>query len=117
MPETLANLKQRYVLGLLTNHVGRWARSLLQRLKLTTFFEVVVISSEIGARKPDAVTYLRTCELLNVSPHCAVYVADEEEDLVGCEAAGMFPVFIPGEDRHSGVGLPIRNVSDLLNWL
>ena len=117
IPQTLADLKERYVLGLLSNHVSRWARALLQRLELTPFFEAVVISSEIGARKPDAVTYLRTCELLHVSPHCAVYIADEEEDLVGCEAAGMFPIFIAGEDRHSRVGLPIKTVSDLLIWL
>ena len=110
---TLATLKRRYIIGLLSNHVGSWARALLQRFDLLPLFDGVVISSDIGARKPDLRTYLSICERIGVAPEHAVYVADEEEDLVGCQAVGMLPVFIPGQDSNSRVGLWIERVSDL----
>ncbi len=113
MRATLATLKRRYTVGLLSNHVGSWARALLQRFDLLNLFDDVVISSDIGARKPDPRTYLRICERIQMLPEHAVYVADEEEDLVGCQAVGMFPVFIAGEDASSRIGLSIERVSDL----
>jgi FMN phosphatase YigB (HAD superfamily) len=113
IPQTLAVLKESYVLGLLSNHVGRWARALLERFALLPSFDVVVISSEIGARKPDLLGYERVCQMLKVAPEKAIYVADEEEDLIACQAVGMFPIFVPGEDAGSTVGLLLENVSDL----
>ncbi|MBM4432206.1 MAG: HAD family hydrolase, partial [Chloroflexi bacterium] len=115
--DTLAALQQRYVLGLLSNHVARWAYALLERFALRPYFAAVVISSKVRARKPDLITYERICQLLSIAPERAVYIADEEEDLVGCQAAGMFPIFVPGEDAHSRVGLPIARLSDLLVFL
>ena len=112
--DTLAGLQQRYTLGLLSNHVARWAYTLLDHFSLRLCFQAVAISSEIGARKPDLRTYQRICQALSIAPERAVYIADEEEDLVGCQAAGMVPIFIPGEDACSRVGLPIARLSDLL---
>ncbi len=117
IPQTLARLQERYPLGLLSNHVAPWAHALLDRLGLTPFFEVVVISSEVGQRKPAGLVYRLVCEELNVPPGSTVYIADEEEDLLGCQAAGMFPIFIPGEDSQSDVGLEVGHVSDLLDLL
>lgn len=114
---TLAALKERYIVGLLSNHVGRWARALLERFALMSFFDAVLISSDIGARKPDLLTYERICQLLDVPPEHSVYIADEEEDLIGCQDAGMFPIFIPGEDASSSVGFRVESVSDLLHVL
>jgi HAD superfamily hydrolase (TIGR01549 family) len=113
--QTLAQLKKRYRVGLLSNHIGPWVRALLQRFELMPYFQAVVVSSEIGARKPDRLPYLRTCQLLQVAPERAVYVADEEEDLIGCQAVGMLPVFIPGEDVSTSIGLHIQKVSDLVS--
>jgi len=114
MAHTLARLKEEYLLGVMSNHVGRWARSLLERFDLMRFLDAVLISSDIGVRKPDTVLYQRICQLLGVSPCEALYVADEEEDLRAAQAVGMFPVFIPGEDASSHVGVQIDEVADLL---
>jgi FMN phosphatase YigB (HAD superfamily) len=92
----LARLGRRYRLGLLSNYVGSWARTLLANWELTDMFRRILISSDMGIRKP------------------AVYVADEEEDVVAAERVGMFPVFIPGEDRESSVGTKIKGLADLI---
>lgn len=115
IPQTLAELKVKYAIGLLSNYVGRWARVLVERLGLMPFLDAVLISSDIGARKPAPVIYQRICQLLRVTPYQAAYVGDEEEDLIGCQAVGMLPIFIPGADASSNVGLRIERVSDLLH--
>jgi putative hydrolase of the HAD superfamily len=112
--QTLAALQTRYQLGLLSNHVGRWARALLDRFALSPFFPSVVISSDIGARKPDPLPYQHICHRMHIAPQQAAYIADEEEDLVGCQAVGMFPIFIAGQDASSSVGWVIERLSELL---
>jgi HAD superfamily hydrolase (TIGR01509 family) len=110
----LARLGRRYRLGLLSNYVGSWARTLLANWELTDMFRRILISSDMGIRKPDPATYRHICRMLEVSPGAAVYVADEEEDVVAAERMGMFPVFIPGEDRESSVGTKIKGLADLI---
>jgi len=113
IPETLEALRAKCRLGLLSNHVARWGNSLLEHHHLRPFLHAVVFSSQLGARKPAPWTYERICQLIRVPPQQAMYVADEEEDLIGCQAVGMFPVFIPGQDAASRVGLCIDALSAL----
>jgi HAD superfamily hydrolase (TIGR01509 family) len=114
MAQTLTTLGQRYALGLLSNHVGVWTRKLLARWGLMDLFRAVLVSSDMGIRKPDLAVYREICRRLQVRPGAAVYVADEEEDVVAAERVGMLPIFIPGEDRESRVGTRIERLSDLL---
>jgi FMN phosphatase YigB (HAD superfamily) len=114
IPQTLAELKTKYAVGLLSDYVGRWARALLERFGPMPSLDAVLISSDIGARRPAAVMYESICQLLDLAPAQAVYIGDEEEDMIGCQAVGMFPVFIPGQDSASSVGVRIEKVSDLL---
>lgn len=114
IPDALSELKEKYALAVLSNYVGRWARSLLERDGVMPLLDAVLISSDVGVRKPAPVIYERVCQLLGVAPRLAAYVGDEEEDLIGCQAVGMLPVFIPGQDSASSVGLRIETISDLL---
>jgi HAD superfamily hydrolase (TIGR01509 family) len=110
----LDKLGRRYTLGLLSNYVGSWARTLLAKWGLTDRFRGILISSDRGVRKPDLAPYREICRMLGVRPGAAVYVADEEEDVVAAERAGMFPVFLPGEDHESSVGTRIQGLADLI---
>ncbi len=115
--QTLGQLGRHYSLGVMSNHVGEWARSLLARFGLSPLVDAVLISSDLGVRKPAEEIYARICEMLNVEPSSAIYVADEEEDLLAAAGIGMRPVFLPGEEATSAVGVEIRRVSDLLPLL
>ena len=112
--QLLVKLGGRYTLGLLSNYVGSWARTLLAQWGLTGLFRGILISSDVGVRKPDLEAYQEICRRLGVRPEAAVYVADEEEDVVAAKRVGMFPVFIPGEDRESSVATKIKGLSDLI---
>ncbi len=111
----LARLHERYRLGVLSNHVSRWAHRLLERAGALPHLDAVLISSDAGRRKPDAGLYVRACELAGCAPDTSVYVADEEEDLLAAQSAGMYPVFMPGEEAHCDIGVCIDKLSDLLS--
>ena len=115
--ETLSRLKARFRLGLLSNHIGRWARTLLESHDLNQYFDGILISSDAGTRKPERSLYKSICATVGVPPSNSVYVADEEEDLVAAQSVGMTPIFIPGEDASSRIGNRIEAVSDLLTIL
>jgi putative hydrolase of the HAD superfamily len=112
-PGVLAALSGRYRLGIITNfdHAPT-VRSILTRDGLAPYFETVVISSEIGWRKPHQTMFRTAIERLGVSASDAVFVGDNFElDVVGASQAGLTGVWY-----RRGSGEPPRGhqtVSDL----
>ena len=88
--ETLAALRAR---GLALGVVANWDYSVHRRLeeaRLTGWFDTVVVSAEVGARKPDPLPFRVALERLRARPERAVHVGDHRpHDEVGALAAGM----------------------------
>lgn len=76
-------------------------RSLLTGLGLNDLVDVLVLSCEVGAAKPDPRIYNLALELLEVEPHQAVFVDDQQRYCDGAAAIGMRTVLI---DRFRGAG-------------
>ena len=55
--KVLTSLIGEYRLGVLTNGVGRAQRAKLASAGLTTYFEDIVVSGEVGSRKPEPEIY------------------------------------------------------------
>ncbi len=70
-------------------------------------FEVVVISGEIGMRKPEARIFTRTARLLGLEPHECVMVDDLPSNVAGAEAVGMHAVL------HRDVDTTVRALNGL----
>ncbi|MFX0061519.1 MAG: HAD family hydrolase [Candidatus Hermodarchaeota archaeon] len=69
--------------------------SLLSTLNLTEFFDIIIISGEVGVRKPDPRIFSLALEATNLQPTEVVYVGDTlKDDVQGARAAGIFPVLI-----------------------
>jgi putative hydrolase of the HAD superfamily len=84
------------------------------RLKDT--FDVVVLSSDLGIRKPDAGIFTRTLELLGVEPRSCLFADDTEANLVTAQAMGMTVIHALDEDETAQqlrtlLDLPERPVS------
>ncbi|MFN2507576.1 MAG: HAD-IA family hydrolase [Chthoniobacterales bacterium] len=94
-PETfdvLRTLHPRFNLSVISNFDGR-LRMILEQLGISKFFAQLVISSEIGADKPDPLIFQRALELAGVSASEALYVGDDPvHDWEGAAAAGL-PAF------------------------
>ncbi len=81
-----------FLLGLVSNITlyGDFVRCDLDRLGLLDLFQAVVLSSELGVRKPHARIYEAVLTSLRVPASAAVFVGDRlREDIAGPQAAGM----------------------------
>jgi putative hydrolase of the HAD superfamily len=87
--EVLERLRARYKLGIVSNFDGR-LRMILEQLGISKFFAEVVISSEVGADKPDPLIFRRALELGGVRPNEALLAGDDPvNDWDGARAAGL----------------------------
>jgi putative hydrolase of the HAD superfamily len=90
-------LRPRFRLAVVSNFDGR-LRPILANLGVDKFFEHTVISSEVGADKPDAWIFERALELIGVAAAEAMHVGDDPaRDWQGAAAAGLhsFPLHRP----------------------
>ncbi|MFC4552083.1 MULTISPECIES: HAD family hydrolase [Halorussus] len=89
----LADLKEEYRLGLLTNGSVRAQQSKLDRFDWLDDFEAVVITGNLDAGKPDERAFKAVLDALGVEPEQAVYVGDDPDaDVRGAKGAGMYAV-------------------------
>jgi HAD superfamily hydrolase (TIGR01549 family) len=94
-PRVLATLAERYRLGVVTNfdHAPT-VRSILLRDGLDSYFDTVIISSEIGWRKPHGTMFGTAIERLGIPAADALFVGDNFElDVVGASRAGLTAVW------------------------
>ena len=59
------------------------------RDRLAATFDSVVISGEVGMRKPEERIYLHTCEQLGLAPEECVFIDDLEHNVTTAESLGM----------------------------
>lgn len=87
--ETIEELRPRFRLGVISNFDGR-LRMILEQLGISKYFNPLVISSEVGADKPDPFIFERACELAGVAPNEALHVGDDRRgDWEGAAAAKL----------------------------
>ncbi len=92
----LGELQGRYKLALISNfdhppHVHR----LLDELALRPFFDAVVVSGDVGVKKPDPAIFVPALEQTGLATDEAIFVGDSpEDDIAGAKAAGLRPVLI-----------------------
>lgn len=85
----LETLRAHYQLGVISNFDGR-LRAILADLGIAHYFQPVVISSEVGADKPERWIFQRALELAGVAPSAALHAGDDPAlDWAGAESAGL----------------------------
>jgi len=62
---------------------------LLEHLGLATLLDAVVVSSQVGAAKPDPLPFQRALEQLALPPEAVWHIGDSPEDEAGARAAGI----------------------------
>jgi len=81
-------LRQRYRVVLLSNATVS-LRGLLSELRLLDLFDTVVISAEVGLRKPDPDAFLLTAELAGVEIDECLLIDDRRRNTEAAEALKM----------------------------
>jgi putative hydrolase of the HAD superfamily len=110
-------LRQRNVpLAVITNGPADMQRAALQKVEIETYFKAVLVSGELGIRKPDARIFQTACEGLLVQPEYCLMAGDNlTADVEGAKSIGMQAVWISKENIDGVRSFP--NLSELREWL
>ena len=105
--EVLDALAGRCELGVLSNFDGR-LRAVLAGLGVLDRFRHVVLSSEVGADKPDPWIFERALALAGVAPQEALHVGDDPRcDWEGARAAGLRTFHLQRPDNNLRAIIPL----------
>ena len=133
--EMLATLQDRYRIGLLSNFThAPAARNLITELELEPFFGVVLISGDLGYRKPHGSVFEELIDQLGVQRDEIAFVGDDPDaDIAGALRSGLKPIWTtyvrdnnispapgmlgPGDDAPDPAVPRISNWQDLLTLL
>jgi putative hydrolase of the HAD superfamily len=91
--------------GLLSNS---WGVDDYPRHLFPGLFDVVVISGEVGMRKPEPRIFRHAVELLGLSPQECVFIDDIEVNVVAAEEVGMTAVL------HTDPAVTVARLSEIL---
>lgn len=123
-PELLETLRRRHRVALLSNFDdGATARRVIAEAGLAPYFETVVVSEDLGLRKPAREIFEITCRRLDVEASRCLYVGDTVvEDIEGATGAGLAAVWVRG-DSAPEIEAPavaagvVGDVEELPVWL
>jgi putative hydrolase of the HAD superfamily len=85
---TIRGLRPQYKVGLISN---AWAglRAYITTQGFSDAFDAMIISAEVGLKKPEAPIYRLALETLGAAPAEAVFLDDFIENVAGARAVGM----------------------------
>ena len=99
--ETLASLRESYVITVVTEGNGRLQREQIENLGLERLLHNVVVSQEAGLHKPDPALYSHALATAGLNPAQSVMVGDRIDwDLIPAKSLGMRTVFFTQNNRY-----------------
>lgn len=94
----LTRLQRELRLGLVSNGSGPAQRAKLRALQLEHCFDPIVLSGELGHRKPELAIFQHAARQWPFAPAEILFVGDDPlADIAGARAAGMLPLHVLGE--------------------
>ncbi|MCD4752840.1 MAG: HAD family hydrolase [Anaerolineaceae bacterium] len=112
---------QGYRLGLISNagYASDVTRQ-LENFQLSPFFDQILISADVGYRKPHLTIFQKAIEFFGQAPHDFVMIGDTlSADIIGARKAGMSNVWInrwaspPSTHYRDDAIIPDRKISSL----
>lgn len=117
-------LRPKYRLALISNFDhGPTARQILDRAGITSFFDLILISEEIGQRKPHAAIFEAACQALRITPSEAIFIGDSPSiDIAGAKRVGMGAIWLNRRGDRLDESIPppdhtVRRLEEIRNIL
>jgi len=94
--------KEEYRIGMIANGDSAGIRKIIEATGLQDYFDVIVISEEVGIEKPYQRIFEVALAKLGVKPENAVMVGNKiDADILGANRAGMKSVWFRWNTRYS----------------
>jgi putative hydrolase of the HAD superfamily len=116
LPSLLADLRRDHRLAVVSNtHSSTMVPQLLAAAGIAGLFDAVVLSVDVGRRKPHPRMYAAALEAMRITPAEAIFVGDSyRADYAGPSAAGISAFLIdPAKSHHIPDDRRIDSVFDL----
>ncbi len=95
-------------LACVTNKPIAFARPLLNKTGLLSYFEVIYGGDSLPRKKPDPLPMLTVCRDFSIAPHQAVAIGDSSNDAEAARAAGCRSLIVPYGYNH---GQPVQSIA------
>lgn len=119
--DVLISICKRHKTAIISDAQWAFSEAEIAKLGLNRFFNVRILSSRFGFKKPDARLFSIAMERLRVRPEDSVYIGDNPpKDLVGAKSAGMKFILFGSECKAYNGYTPDRcfsNYSEIENVL
>ncbi|HUO43969.1 MAG TPA: phosphoglycolate phosphatase [Burkholderiales bacterium] len=105
-----------FPLACVTNKIGRFTFSLLERQRLTRYFDIVLAGDTLPKKKPDPLPLTHTAEKFGVTPCDLLLIGDSLNDVEAARAAGC-PVFCVDYGYNEGNDVRAFDVDAIVSSL
>ena len=92
--DMLEKLVSEYKLSVLTNAYGNFARKMLKHLSIDNYFEEIIGSDDINARKPDPKGIHYLLKKYNIPKNSSIFIGDSLKDEECAKNAGIKYIFV-----------------------
>jgi len=82
-------------MGVVTNKPGMFTETLLDRMGMTDYFDVIVSGDTTAHKKPHPEPILHACRILGVRPDRNLHIGDSKNDIHAARAAGCLAYAVP----------------------
>jgi putative hydrolase of the HAD superfamily len=114
--EVLTTLGGRGYRQTLASNFDRRLRSVVEPMPIRPFLNQLVISSEIGWRKPAAEFFSHVVELLQLPAEAILFVGDDRtNDFDAARSAGMQSFLLDPKKKHLDIAKRIERLGELLD--
>jgi putative hydrolase of the HAD superfamily len=102
-PEILADLAQRRKLGIISNLPHDSLIYELQNYGMRDLFDLIVISYQVGFRKPHPAIYKEAIRRASTTPEKCIFVSHDEQEVKGAEAVGIRGILVKSLEEVIGI--------------
>ncbi len=109
-----------HILGIVSNGIGSQQRAKLTHTAILDRFELVVISADVGIRKPDPAIFRLACRDRGTNPSDAMHVGDRyQADALGARSAGLAGVWLDRDESRdpSHEGPVVSTLTELVDMI
>ena len=109
-------LKNKYNLHIITNGFEEVQNIKLKTSKLISFFDKIITSEKVNAKKPDPKIFKYALEQVNVKAENTIMIGDDlPVDIIGAKNVGMYQIYFnPNNKQYSQeVDYEIKNLIEI----
>ena len=117
--ELAPEFKKKYKLALLSNDLSDWSSYLREKFGLNDIFDEIIISGDVGLRKPNLKIFKLLLERINAKPEEMIFIDDSLHNIKAASELGIRTLrFIREKEKIPFCSeFEIKSFSELLNVL